>query len=118
MDTGNINFDNLRLIDLTVAQFKELLNQRPNFVQIQEKDDPEEFLTAEEARLHINVALSTLYGMVCRKEISVYKPGKKLYFKRKDLDNYICQVKKKSKTEYLAEVTQISQRKKNRKRVK
>ena len=112
MEIKDKNFEDLRIIDLTVGQFKELLNQRPNVVQVQEKEDPEDFLTAEEARIYLNVALSTLYGIVCRKEISVYKPGKKLYFKREDLNSFINQARKKSKVEFLDEVNQYSRKNK------
>ena len=112
MEIKDKNFEDLRIIDLTVGQFKELLNQRPNVVQVQEKEDPEDFLTAEEARVYLNVALSTLYGMVCRKEISVHKPGKKLYFKREDLNSFINQARKKSKVEFLDEVNQYSRKNK------
>jgi len=115
MEIKDKNFEDLRIIDLTVGQFKELLNQRPNVVQVQEKEDPEDFLTAEEARIYLNVALSTLYGIVCRKEISVYKPGKKLHFKREDLNNFISQARKKSKNEFLEEVNQHSRSNINRK---
>jgi excisionase family DNA binding protein len=115
METNDKNFEDTRLIDLTVGQFKELLNHRTNVVQVQEKENPEDFLTAEEARVKLKVALSTLYGMVCRKEISVHKPGKKLYFKREDLNNFISHARKKSKIEFLEEVNQHSRNNVNRK---
>jgi len=114
MENTDINFENTRLIDLTVRQFRELINQHPNVIQVQEKEDPEEYLPAIAASKKINVALSTLYGMVCRKEISVHKPSKKLFFKIKDLNYYIENARKKSKVEFLEDFNKQRQRSGNR----
>ena len=46
-------------------------------------------LSAEQARNYLNVASSTLYGLTSRKEIPFMKKGKRLYFKKEDLQRWV-----------------------------
>lgn len=53
-----------------------------------------EFLTVKEAARELGLSASTLYKMVLKKEIPFYKPnGKILYFKRRELMDWIEQSK-------------------------
>ena len=49
-----------------------------------------EVLTSREAAIYLGLSLSYLYELVSQKTISAYKPnGGKLYFKRKELYNWM-----------------------------
>ena len=48
-----------------------------------------EYLTIEEVSEYLHLALPTIYGFTSKKEIPFIKKGKKLYFKKLDLDNWL-----------------------------
>lgn len=47
------------------------------------------WLNADEAAAYLNLKKSTLYKKTCRGEILFHKPGKKLMFRRSELDSFI-----------------------------
>lgn len=53
---------------------------------IQEKED---FMDIEEAAQYLRLSIATVYSKVCRRELPANKKGKKLYFSRKELKNWI-----------------------------
>jgi len=53
------------------------------------EDEPHEWLTVDEAAKFLKVSVASLYTRVSRKEIPVSKPGKKLYFNKTDLMDWI-----------------------------
>jgi excisionase family DNA binding protein len=60
-----------------------------------------EFLTLEEAAKFLSISNSSLYKKTSNKEIPYYVPGgKKIYFKKADLENWIL----KSKVESIEEI--------------
>ncbi|MCT2561760.1 helix-turn-helix domain-containing protein [Chryseobacterium herbae] len=67
-------------------------------------------LTIKEASVHLNLAVSTLYSKVSRKEIPVCKKGKKLYFSQNDLSEWIKSGKKKTNEEIGREASDISKK--------
>ena len=49
-----------------------------------------EILTLDEGAEYLNLSKSALYKMTSKKEISFYNPGgKKIYFKKSELENWI-----------------------------
>ncbi|MNV94469.1 Helix-turn-helix domain protein [compost metagenome] len=67
--------------------------------------EPEqEFLTVLEASKLINLAVPTIYSKVCRNEIPVNKQGKKLYFVKSELLEWIRSGKVKTIAEIHREV--------------
>lgn len=58
-----------------------------------------EILTTEEAAKFLSLAKSTLYGMTCQREIPHFKRGKKLYFKRTELDEWLTKHRIKTNEE-------------------
>ena len=59
-----------------------------------------EVLTFNEAAIYLEVSHSLLYKMTSTKLIPAYKPnGKKLYFNRKELDNWLLSNKQLSQEE-------------------
>lgn len=55
--------------------------------QILEKTN--EVLNTDEAAKHLSLAKQTLYGLTSRRDIPHFKAGKKLYFKRSELDEWL-----------------------------
>ncbi|TDH23978.1 DNA-binding protein [Segetibacter sp. 3557_3] len=62
-----------------------------------EKED--ELLTITEAAKFLNLSIPTLYGKVSRREIPVNKQGKRLYFYKSELIEWIKQGRKKTTAE-------------------
>lgn len=56
-----------------------------------------EFLDLKEATSYLNISESLLYKLVHRRAISFYKPARKLFFKKRDLDDWVLS-KKQSET--------------------
>lgn len=53
-----------------------------------------EFLDVKEAAGYLNLSTSTLYKMTSRKELPHYIPGgKKIYFRKRELDEWISEAK-------------------------
>jgi len=68
-----------------------------------------EVLTSREAAIYLGLSLSYLYELVSLKKIPAYKPnGGKLYFKRKELYNWMLSKRKTSKYEMKEAVRQLS----------
>jgi excisionase family DNA binding protein len=51
------------------------------------------FLTLDEACKFLNLAKQTIYGFTSKNEIPFIKRGKKLYFKKEELENWLTQNK-------------------------
>ena len=49
----------------------------------------EEFLTIKEASVHAGIAVQTIYRLVSIDEIPFYKKGKRLYFIKSELNDWI-----------------------------
>ena len=59
-----------------------------------------EILTLEESAAYLQLSKSALYKLTSKKDIPFYNPGgKKIYFKRQELDNWILSSKSNSISE-------------------
>lgn len=52
-------------------------------------DEPKELLTMDDVVQRYNINKSTLYQMVSRREIKSIKIGKRIFFRKADLDAYV-----------------------------
>lgn len=93
----NLTFEQLpnqvRTLTLEVRELKRLLTERhekPN------SNQTEKLLTLFEAAKFLNLAPSTVYGLVHRNKIPALKPSKHLYFEKQALIEYLHKGKKKS----------------------
>ncbi|WP_018615244.1 helix-turn-helix domain-containing protein [Segetibacter koreensis] len=66
----------------------------------------DELLTISEAAKFLNLSVPTLYGKVSRKEIPVNKQGKRLYFYKSELADWIKAGRKKTMAEIRQEAEQ------------
>lgn len=68
------------------------------------------YLGISEAAEFLSLAKSTLYGKVCRMEIPVHKKGKRLYFEKAELYQWIKNSKRKTSEELQAEADKFLKR--------
>ncbi|WP_259069245.1 helix-turn-helix domain-containing protein [Mucilaginibacter sp. X4EP1] len=55
----------------------------------QREEDPSDLLDVTQAAAFLNLSVSTIYTKVCRGEIPALKPGRRLYFDKKALVEWI-----------------------------
>ncbi|MBK7110275.1 MAG: helix-turn-helix domain-containing protein [Bacteroidetes bacterium] len=84
-----------RLIDIEnqLSEIKNLILKRT------EQQESEELLTVQQAADLLNLAKQTIYGHVHRCEIPVSKKGKRLYFSKTELLDWVRQGKKRTLNE-------------------
>ena len=101
--------NDLILIPFSKHEFRNLLKDCVNEVIIDKLLKPSasnnsEMLSIKEASIYLNLAIQTLYGFTSKNEIPFIKRGKKLYFQRSDLENWLLVGKRKSNSEILREL--------------
>ncbi len=67
-----------------------LLNLQP------QNEDQHKMLNIQEAAAYLNMTVAALYSLVSRRDIPVNKPGKRLYFDKNELNEWIRSGKKKT----------------------
>jgi excisionase family DNA binding protein len=64
----------------------------------------DQLLTVEEASKFLSLAIPTIYTLVQRRILPVCKQGKRLYFSKEELTEWVMQGRKKTRSEVDAEV--------------
>lgn len=83
----------------TQDMLKQILEKLDNIESILSKQQKQP-LTLDEAFKYLGFTKSYLYKMTCTNQIPYYQPnGKKIYFKKAELDEWIFKHKRKSKEE-------------------
>lgn len=82
---------------VTANILKAVRNEQPT------TDQPEQLLTIQEAAEFLSLSVPTLYSKVSKGELPVMKQGKRLYFSRTELMEYIKEGRKKTNAEIEAE---------------
>lgn len=67
--------------------------KRNHFLQSAEENNPD-MLSIEQASEYLNLATQTIYGYTSRRAIPFYKPYKKVYFLKSELEEWVKQGKK------------------------
>ncbi|WP_258138105.1 helix-turn-helix domain-containing protein [Mucilaginibacter phenanthrenivorans] len=88
-----------------VSKIENILSQENNIEQ-----DIESPISIQQASAFLNLSISTLYGKVCRREIPVSKQGKRLYFSRSELIEWIKAGRKRTTAEVRSELALVSGR--------
>ena len=82
----------MEIIKEELLEIKKLIKQKHILVK--------EILTLEEAAIYLGQSKSSLYKLTSKKEIPHYIPGgKKIYFKKHEIDDWILKSKVYSVTE-------------------
>ena len=63
-----------------------------------------DFISIDQAAELVNLSKHTIYSMVNKREIPYYKRGKRLYFKKPELQNWIGSQKVRSREELQREI--------------
>lgn len=101
--------ENLTFTQLSIPEIRQMLRQElVNYFETHRpyeggQPEQEEFLTIQQAAAMLKLSVATLYGYSQRAEIPVNKRGKRLYFPKSDLIEWIKQGKKKTLAEEAAD---------------
>jgi excisionase family DNA binding protein len=100
----NIILTTLSLDDIAsqVAEKVYSLQQKNN--EQREVAQENEFLTINQASELLNLAKPTIYTLTCKNEVPFIKKGKKLYFKKADLIEWLNAGRRMTKSEIEEEV--------------
>ncbi|MFK2818990.1 helix-turn-helix domain-containing protein [Flavobacteriaceae sp. LMIT009] len=97
-------------ISLTLAELEPIFKswvreacENLNF-KIDNQTEIEKFLDINEASAFLNLAVSTIYSKVSKKELPYMKRGKRLYFSKTELLDYIKGGRKQTVSEIETEV--------------
>ena len=86
--------------------FKRWVKEAQTEIQsekVEPTEHPEQLLTIQQAAELLSLTVPTLYSKVSKSELPVMKRGKRLYFSRTELMEYIKEGRKKSNAEIEAE---------------
>ena len=94
-----LTFD--QLPNAVTMLIKEVSELKSLFIERQETPitPPEQLLTIQEAAEFLSLAVPTIYSKVSKGELPVMKRGKRLYFSRTELMEYVKAGRKKSNAE-------------------
>lgn len=99
--------ENLVFTQLSVPEVRLLLRQELESYfnnQIQTGESiPDSLFTIQETAEFLSLAVPTIYGLVSRNEIPYSKKGKRLYFSRLELMDWVKSGRSKTKAEIAAE---------------
>lgn len=93
-----------------VSELKKLLLEKSDQQPI---ESPEQLLTVPEAAQFLILKIPTIYSKVSKGELPVMKRGKRLYFSRTELMEYIKEGRKKSNAEIEAEANEYLTKRKD-----
>ncbi|MBX2887060.1 MAG: helix-turn-helix domain-containing protein [Ferruginibacter sp.] len=99
LSTRNID-DLINDVANKVVEKIELWNVEPQKAPTQPQD---ELLTVPQAAQFLSLSVSTVYGLIQKREIPVMKRSKRCYFSKLELINYLKQGRKKTLAETAAE---------------
>jgi excisionase family DNA binding protein len=84
------------IIQNKLDSIKELVEKLISNQVASRKKNEMEIMTIDEASAFLFIAKQTIYGFVCKRQIPHFKRGKRLYFKRDDLLNWVLEAKVKT----------------------
>ncbi len=89
--TSKDELENIILLSIRKVLFERESSSNPQ--------DQDTIFSIKEACTFLNLAQQTLYSFTSKREIPFIKKGKKLYFRKSELKNWLMEGKKKSKAE-------------------
>ncbi len=103
--------ENVVFTQLSIPEIRQIFRQELENYFIDKQTavtnpaEQDELLTIQQAGELINLRVPTIYGLVSRSEIPYSKPGKRLYFSKKELLAWVQSGRKKTNAEIQAEAT-------------
>ncbi len=110
--------ENVVFTQLSIPEIRQLFRQELETYFANQKQgnttqpEPEQLLTVQQAAELLNLSVPTLYGYTQRAEIPVCKRGKRLYFSKQSLFEWIKDGRKKTLAETASEADQYLKTKK------
>ncbi len=104
--------ENVVFTQLSIPEIRQLFRQELETYFANQKQgnttqpEPEQLLTVQQAAELLNLSVPTLYGYTQRAEIPVCKRGKRLYFSKQSLFEWIKDGRKKTLAETASEAEQ------------
>ena len=101
--------ENVIFTQLSIPEIRQLFRQELETYFVTQKQgntnqpEPEQLLTVQQAAELLNLSVPTLYGYTQRAEIPVCKRGKRLYFSKQSLFEWIKDGRKKTLAETASE---------------
>lgn len=90
----------MKTLQYTTSEKKlSLILEKLEKIESQLKESNLQVMNIDEAAKYLSFKKSYLYKMTCYHDIPFYKPGKKVYFNKVDLDNWILSHRRKSNEE-------------------
>ena len=107
--------ENVIFTQLSIPEVRQLLRQElESFFEsksTQTPDHPDQFLTIQETADFLKLSVPTVYSLVSKSQLPVNKRGKRLYFLKRELSEWIKTGRKKTVLETDAEATAFINRK-------
>ena len=91
--------ENQIFVNYTKSEFKELIKNSVSEILTENatgKKVQDFFLNVKEACSFLNLAKPTIYSLTSKRQIPFMKKGKKLYFKKSELEQWLIDGKKKT----------------------
>ena len=86
------------IVQFTESQFrtlvKDCLSESIKENSLIKETDSDKLFSIKEASIYLNLAPQTIYGFTSNRVIPFIKKGKKLYFKKSDLESWLCDGRK------------------------
>lgn len=99
---NNLSFE--QLPNAVFQLYEKLINIEELLLNKTNQPEGDQLLTIKKAGEFISLSVPTIYGLVSRNEIPVSKKGKRLYFSKQELTNWIQEGRKKTRSEISGEV--------------
>lgn len=104
--------DKTVLISMTIEELQSVIincvNTCLKYDKVEESNtDSDQVLNIEQTAEILDLKVPTIYGLVSRSAIPCFKKGKRLYFSKKDLSNWISSGRKKTLEELDSEAEKI-----------
>jgi excisionase family DNA binding protein len=110
--------EKLILSNVSLEDLATTLAEKVREIQLktyqQEPIAKDEFLNVQQVSDLLGLALATIYTLTCRKKIPYLKKGKKLYFKRSEIEAWLNSGKKAIGNEEQAHTSQLFLRNKKK----
>ena len=87
------------VIEARLSSIENLILDLKQPTKVEPTEQPEQLLTVQEAAQFLNLTVPTIYSKVSKGELPVMKRGKRLYFSRTELMEYVKAGRKKSNAE-------------------
>ena len=87
----------LERLDKIEQQLSEL-NKKMNISAVDSKQ-ADDLMNVTSLAEYLDLSVSTLYGMTCRRELPTIKRGKRLYFKKSEIDEWLYTHRRKTMEE-------------------